>query len=137
MPESSAVEEAIINRTAFDAVFGGWSSFHDQLLVALRFTTRGPGVPALEADFRLAGGYAEGADGYFHATSLYEVTLRFHRVTNVMLSKFLSANVIGEIRLAAADPAAHDGRTVAVTLEGIPGCGGDLALVCAAVEVLA
>ncbi len=137
MPEYSIAEAAIINRAAFDAAFGGWSSFHDQLLLALRFTTDGPSAPALEADFQLAGGYAEGADGCFHATSQYTVTLRFHRVARVTLSDFLLENIVGELQLASVDPAGHEGRSVAVTLEAIAGCGADLAFVCAAVEVLA
>jgi hypothetical protein len=136
MPAPSAVEDAIINRAAFDAVFGGWSSFHDQLLVALRVTSAGPRAPVLDAEFRVAGGYAERADGYFHATSWYAVTLRFHAVADVVLDGFLPENVVGELQLSAVEAAGGGPPAVRVTLEGIPGCGADLTLVCAAVEVL-
>ena len=131
MPVPSSVEASIINRAALDAIFGGWSSFHDQLLLELRLTTRGAGAPAVEGDFRLAGGYERRADGYYHATSLYDVTLRFHRVADVMLSGFLARNIIGELRLEAGGEGG-----VRVTLEGIGGCGGDVAFTCAAVEVV-
>lgn len=136
MSRSTVIEDAIINRAAFDAALGGWSSFHDQLLVALRFTTTGVAAPALEADFRVAGGYAERADGYFYPTSWYALTLRFHQIADVVLSGFLPENIIGELQLSAADEGARLG-SVRVVLEGIPGCGGNLSLVCAAVEVLA
>jgi hypothetical protein len=133
---SSGVEDAIINRATFDAIFGGWSSFHDQALLAIRLTTRGPGAPALEADFRVDADYKRRPDGAYEAGSVYRVTLRFHRIAEVRLSEFLAENIVGELRLSPGG-APESGHAVEVTLEAIPGCGGDLRCLCAAVEVLA
>ncbi|HSU96485.1 MAG TPA: hypothetical protein VLI40_04605 [Gemmatimonadaceae bacterium] len=87
--------------------------------------------------FQFAGGYAQRTDGYFHATSRYDVTLRFSQIANLVLNGFLAENIVAELQLALIDPATHDGRTLAVTVEGIRGFGCDLAFDCTAMEVVA
>lgn len=131
------VEDEILNRTAFDEVFGGWSSFHDAMLVAVRLRSDGPHAPSVEADFDLATDFEHRTDGYMHPVALRRVTLEFRRVARLTLSEFLTANWVGELQLARVDPALHEGRSLRATVQAIAGAGCDLDLVCDAIAVVA
>ena len=130
------LERAVLGRERFDAVFGGWSSFHDGLLLALRLEARGGGRGArAEADFELAE-YTEQPNGNYRATAIHRVTLAFHDVSEVGLDGFLEQNIVGELRLERSSSADASRWPIRVILEGIPGYGGDLTWTCSAVEVV-
>jgi hypothetical protein len=129
------VEDEILNRAAFDAVFGGWSSFHDSMLVGVRLRTDGPHAPTVEADFDLPRAFEPQRDGSMRPVEIRRVTLEFRRVALVTLKEFLPTNWVGELYLARVDPTFHEGRPLRVTLEGIAGTGCDLDLVCDAIAV--
>ena len=129
------VEDEILNRSAFDAVFGGWSSFHDAMLIAVRLRTDGPYAPTVEADFDLPTEFERQSDGSMLPVGLQRVTLEFRRVAEVTLDEFFPTNWVGELHLARVDPALHEGRLFRVTVEGIAGVGCDLGLTCEAIAV--
>ena len=131
------VEDEILNRAAFDAVFGGWSSFHDAMLIAVRLGSDGPHAPTVEADFDLPTGFEQQSDGSMLRVGVQRVTLQFRRVAHVSLDEFFPTNWVGEVHLARVDPALHEGRPLRVTLEGIAGVGCNLDLVCDTIAVAA
>ncbi len=131
------VEDEILNRAAFDAVFGGWSSFHDAMVVAVRLGADGPHAPTVEADFDLPTEFEQQSDGAMRPVGLQRVTLQFHRVAQVSLDEFFPTNWVGQLHLSRVDPALHEGRSLRVTVEGIAGVGCNLDLVCHAIAVAA
>lgn len=136
MLSTEEIEGAITNRSAFDRVFGGWSSFHDSLLLALRLVAVGRqrGV-RLEADFELPAAWETRADGFHYPANLHRVSLAFHDVAEIALDDFLEENIVGELRLVPAS-SGEARRPMRVVLEAIAGCGGGFTCVCGEIEVV-
>ena len=135
MKHSPVTEGRIRNRGAVDAVFGGWSSFHDCLLLALRLDSELEAAPALEIDVLAPRSY-EQRGGVYHGIDHHCVTLRFHGVRDVVIADFLSYNLIGELKLAFVESDQPTTSPLRVELEANPGYGGEFALQCDDVEVV-
>ena len=131
------VEDEIRDRAEFDALFGGWSSFHDAILTGVRLASGGEHAPTVEVDLDLPTTYEPEPDGSMRPVGVHRVTLRFQRVAQLTMTDFLGTNWVGELKLGHVDPAAHEGRTIRVSIEAIAGAGCDLDLVCDTITVAA
>jgi hypothetical protein len=131
------VEDEILNRAQFDAVFGSWSSFHDARLAAVRFTAEGDDAPSAELDLDLPTAYERQSDGSMRPVGVHRVTLQLRRAAQLRVTDFLDANWVGELKLGHVDPALHAGRSIRVSVEAIAGAGCELDLVCDAIAVVA